>query len=350
MAMRPGLPDFSRLRLAVTGDLIADRDLCGEPTRLSREAPVMVLRHAGESVRAGGAANAARNLRALGASVQVIGGIGRDASGREVLEILERDGIDVAGVETVAAWITPTKTRILAAEPRRTLHQVLRIDREPDGALPDEILARSAERVAALAGKLDALLVSDYEYGGADERLAAAARALAARGATVVLDPRRGLARFRGLSALTPNLEELALAVRREARELESRASIERAAREVLELAGPRWLLVTLGNRGMALFGEGLTERGLWVDASGPEQVVDVSGAGDTAAAVFTLALAAGSDPGGAMHVANAAAGVVVMKQGTATCSRVELERALAPAAPSERAATGEAPRRGRLP
>ncbi len=322
------VPDFSQLRVAVAGDLVADHYLFGEPTRLSREAPVMVLRHRGEELGAGGAANAARNLRSLGARVRVLGVVARDKNGRELVELLERDGIDVAGVEAIPDWLTPTKTRVLGAEPGRTRQHVLRIDREPEGAPPAAVRARLSERLLALAGELDALLLSDYGYGLLDRELGAAARELRARGCVVVLDPRRHFEPFHGLSAITPNLGELALASQRPLEDLAQPEELARAAAAMLARLAPEHLLVTLGNRGMALFTPG-AHAPLSVPAAGNE-ALDVSGAGDTAAAAFTLALAAGCDGARALRLANAAAGVVVMEPGAAACGLDKLRSALA--------------------
>jgi rfaE bifunctional protein kinase chain/domain len=327
------VPDFSALRVVVVGDLVADHYLFGEPTRLSREAPVMVLRHRGEELGAGGAANAARNLRSLGASVRALGVVGRDKNGRELVELLERDGIDVAGVEAIADWITPTKTRVLGAEPGRTRQHILRIDREPEAAPSESVCARLARRLAELEGRVDAVLLSDYGYGLLDSGLAAAARRMKTAGAVVVLDPRRQFEAFHGLSAITPNLGELALAARRTVDELASGEELVRAARAVLAQLAPEHLLVTLGNRGMQLFTRAAAP--LAVPAAGNE-ALDVSGAGDTAAAAFTLALAAGCDGARALRLANAAAGVVVMEHGAAACALDKLRSALA-LAPSPR-------------
>jgi rfaE bifunctional protein kinase chain/domain len=329
MVTQNAVPDFAGLRVAVVGDLIADAYLYARPTRLSREAPVMVMRYVGEEIGAGGAANVARNLAALEARVLLLGGVGRDANGRELLRIVEKDKIDVAGVTSVPGWVTPTKTRILGAEPGRMMHQVLRVDREPEAPLAREVRAGLADAVRSLAGRIDALLVSDYGYGMADAGLADAARAVRAAGAVVVLDPRRELDLFHDLSAFTPNLGELALATNRPLERLVDLSDIAVAADELRARARPDQLLVTLGNRGMALFSDE-HPGGLTVRASGSDSVVDVSGAGDSAAAAFTLALAAGTGAARAMRLANAAAGVVVMEHGTATCSLAALRSALA--------------------
>ena len=334
------VPDFSALRVAVVGDLVADHYLFGEPARLSREAPVMVLRHRRDELGAGGAANAARNLRSLGANVTVLGVVGRDKSGRELLECLERDGIDVAPVETLSGWSTPTKTRILGAEPGRTPQQVLRIDREPAEPVPPEARRLLAGRLNEL-GACDAVLVSDYGYGLVGEELAAVATALRRRGARVVLDPRRCFEPFRGIDAMTPNLGELALALRRRPEELGGLDEIRSAARELRERCALEHLLVTLGNRGMLLVSRD-TEEPLHVPSSGSE-AVDVSGAGDTAAAAFTLALAAGRPAPFAMRLANAASGIVVMEMGAVPCPLDRLRSAL-PHVPEPARAAGVLP------
>ena len=335
---------FRGLRVAVVGDLIADRYLLAEPKSLSREAPVMVLRHVSERLGAGGAANVARNLSALGARVTMLGAVGRDASGRELLELLEREGIDVSGVETVPGWTTPTKTRVLAAEPRRSLQQVLRLDREPDGApLDDAGSERLRTRIRGLGGHVEAVVASDYEYKLLGPTLAAEIAGLASGPSPVpvVLDPRSNLRGYRGVSAITPNVGEVARFTGRSPESLADAAALAAAAAELLAQAGPRWLLVTRGNLGMALFGEGLPEEGRTVPASGQGNVTDVTGAGDTAAAVFALALGAGCGPERAMVLANAASGVVVMEHGAGVCTPAQLDEALREA--SRTAATGRA-------
>jgi len=327
------VPDFSRLRVGVVGDLIADHYLVTEPRSLSREAPVMVLRFTSEHFSAGGSANVARNLRSLEALTRVHGAVGRDTRGREVIELLNNGSIDVLGLETLPGWSTPTKTRIVAAESRRSLQQVLRVDREPSEPLPAEVRARIRQRITSLAPSTDALIVSDYDYGMVDAELGACVAALAREGKTVVLDPRGTIDGFDGITALTPNVGELARFTGRDVEALHGERELARAANELLARIRVRFLLVTRGNKGMALFGAELPERGVVVEASGSGNVTDVTGAGDTAAAVFALSLAAGCDGIRAMQLANAASGVVVMEQGTAVCTPDQLRAAL-PLAP----------------
>ncbi|MBM3975402.1 MAG: sugar kinase [Planctomycetes bacterium] len=334
--MSEPLPDFSHYEVAVVGDLVADRYVHAEPARVSREAPVLVLRWTGEELRPGGAANAARNLRALGARVRVLGCVGRDAVGRELLEVLEREQLDVSGIESLPGWTTPTKTRVLAAEPRRTPQQVFRIDREPVGPLPGPGAERLAIRLRELLGKVDAVLLSDYDYGAIGADCAQTLQVLRRGPIPIVLDPRHSLELMPGLLAATPNLEELAWAAHCDPRRLADPAELARVANALRERLGHRHLLVTQGNRGMTLFGVDQPALGLHVEPCGSEAVVDVSGAGDTAAAAFLLALTARCAAPQAMRIANAAAGVVVMKSGTAVCDRAELTAALA-AAPAPR-------------
>jgi len=293
----------------------------------------MVLSHRGERLGAGGAANVARNLVALGAEVTWIGAVGADASGREVLRLLEEEGVNIECARVVGEWTTPTKTRVLASEPRRHPQQVMRIDQEPERPLDEGERRELAEILRGSASSYDAVLFSDYEYGTLGEEAALVGRELAREGTPVVLDPRREAHSFCSFSAWTPNVGELSLLSGVPETELAEGPALARAANVVLERSGCRWLLVTRGNLGMALFGEGLPEGGAAVEASGRGDVTDVCGAGDTAASVFTLGLAAGIEPAAAMMMANAAAGVVVRERGTAVCTPGELEEALAHAA-----------------
>jgi D-glycero-beta-D-manno-heptose-7-phosphate kinase len=323
------VPSFSELRVAVVGDLVADHYIFAEPRRLSREAPVMVLRHSGENIGAGGAANVARNLRALDAQVSVFGAIGRDMHGRELNLKLEEEGLDLTGVVSDPDWVTPTKTRILAAEARRFPQQILRIDRESDEPVSTGTQTNVANQLLARMDNLDALVVSDYAYGLIGEQLAGVARAFAVAGKTVVLDPRKQLDRFEGISAVTPNVGELAQFTGRAPEDLDDVVELRKAADTFLKRMQSRYLLVTRGNLGMALFGGEIGFEGIAVQASGDSEVTDVSGAGDSAASVFALALAAGESPTSAMVLANTASGVVVMENGTAVCTRIQLEEAL---------------------
>ncbi|HUR29633.1 MAG TPA: PfkB family carbohydrate kinase [Planctomycetota bacterium] len=335
-------PDFRGLVVAVAGDVICDRYLFCEPKSLSREAPVMVLRHVGERVRAGGAGNVARNLTALGAKTSLFGVVGKDAPGREVRHELEQELVGVEGLSPVNGWTTPLKTRVVAAEPRRNPQQVLRIDTEAIAPASAEARHDVQARLRAALGEVDALVLSDYSYGFVDRELGRLAREFVASGHVVVLDPRDALEGFEGLTALTPNVMELAHFAGVPHERLAKSAELESAARSVLERCRARWMLVTRGNHGMALFGEGIPHGGWAIEASGTGNVTDVTGAGDTAAAVFALALARGIEAPDAMVLANAASGVVVMESGASVCSPEALRTALS-GAPDLRPLAGSA-------
>ena len=339
------VPDFTGLRVAVVGDLVADHYLFARPGRLSREAPVMVLRHCGEEVCPGGAARAAINLWNLGAQTLVLGVVAKDFNGREVLRQLEQGQIDVSGVMPIDDWVTPCKTRILGSDSGRTMQQLLRIDREPDALVRAEVRSAIARKLASLAGSIDALLISDHGYGLVGPEVAKAAHEIQEAGAVCVLDPRGDFSAFRGISAVLPNLRELGMATHRQVEELMSHAALAEAACELLGRHGPEKLLVTLGDGGMVLFTRE-EPQGITVRAAGEHAVIDVSGAGETAAAAFTLALAAGLEGPRAMRLANAAAGVVVMESGTAPCSLSRLRSAL-PNAPQPSQVSRPAPVRG---
>ena len=297
----------------------------------------MVLSQLGERLGAGGAANVARNLVALGAKVTWIGAVGADPSGREVLRLLDAEGVETNDVKLVPEWTTPTKTRVLASEQRRYPQQVMRIDQEPLAPLPADVCEALAAALADRSGSFDAVLFSDYEYGALGEEAASVGREIAQGGTPLVLDPRREAHRFHGFTAWTPNVGELALLTGVAEAELADSRRLSEAARALLEQSKCRWMLVTRGNLGMALFGEDLPKDGVMVEASGRGDVTDVCGAGDTAASVFTLGLAAGVDPVQAMAMANVAAGVVVCESGAAVCSPLELEQALLQAPPAVR-------------
>lgn len=314
----------------MVGDVIADHYIYAEPRRLSREAPVIVLRHAGERIGAGGAANVARNLRALQSCVRIVGIVGRDQEGGELLRLLDEESVDTSGVHILDGYQTPIKTRVLAAEPRRNPQQVLRIDREPDRPIEPLVREAIADQLVAMGNMVDAVIVSDYAYGLCDVEIGIAASELSRAGKVVVLDPRCEVTHFSGLTALTPNVDELARFTNTSPDRLGDQRALANAAQVLLAATGCRFLLVTRGNLGMALFGEGLPGDGIVIKAWGTSAITDVCGAGDTAAAVFALALAAQYPAPEAMYLANVASGLVVLEHGAAVCPIGALDEALA--------------------
>ncbi len=313
------LPDLAGLRVAVAGDFVLDRYLYGQTERISREAPVPIVRYEREEQMLGGAGNVAHNLAALGVRVEAVGVVGRDWAGRAVRALCRRAGIGVEGLRPVRGFATPLKTRILAGALHTTRQQLLRLDRgEPLAS--DAPVAQAL--LAALAGA-DALIVSDYGLGNAGPAVARLA-ARAARRIPVCVDSRYGLGRFPGVTVAKPNVPELAALA---GSPVGSEAALARAAKRLL--LAKRWqaLLVTRGRDGLTLFRRG--ERPRRWPVFGPAEAVDVTGAGDTVLATFAAVLAATGEAERAADLANVAGGLVVQKPGTATVTLAELGAAL---------------------
>ena len=325
---------FPKVTITVVGDLVADEFVFGEISRVSREAPVLILKHRERSVVPGGGANAIYNLAELGVNVLPVGVIGDDEPGRLLLKQFRHKRIPVSGVLKDKQYTTVTKTRILAGMTHTARQQVVRLDREPESEpnshLKRELVLAAREYVRAS----DALLVSDYGYGSASPAILNEIRGKGtAAGVPVVLDSRFRMLQFSRVTAATPNEPELeeALGVRvgQDWKRLCS------AAEQIMSRMKLQSLLVTRGRDGMVAF----TRRHKPVDIpiSGSDQVADVTGAGDTVIATFTAALAAGASSEEAAHLANYAGGIVVMKRGTATVSRQELLRAIEQSPPTTR-------------
>lgn len=317
---------FRGKTVLVVGDLIADEYIYGKPSRISREAPVLILRFLSREVRLGGAANASHNVHALGARVIPVGVLGTDPAGDEVLDLCRSLGIPTDGIVRSPERLTPVKTRIMAGGYQSTRQQVVRVDREPVPSLDPRTEEMLLKRVAALGAAADAILLSDYGYGLLTPAIVEQVMTIARqRDRLVTADSRYDLLRFRGVTAATPNEPEVEELV---GGPLEDDPTAEKAGRQLIERLGCRYLLVTRGSRGMALI-----ERegpATFLPIHGTDEIADVTGAGDTVISTFTLALAGGSPPVEAAWLANVAGGVVVMKRGTAPIASAELLHALA--------------------
>ena len=320
---------FRGRRIAVVGDLLADEFIYGRVERVSREAPVLILRYDQTIVVPGGAGNAASNAAALGGDVTLAAIVGQDDAGKRLVASLPR-GVDRTALVRADGYDTPLKTRILAGGVHSAKQQVVRIDRvrSMTPSAPDRrALVRLALDAAAGA---DAVLISDYGSGLVNPELVASIAARARRGSgrarvPVLLDSRYDTLRYRGLTACTPNESEveqlLKLTIDDDA------VTLERAGRTLLRRTGMEAVLVTRGSRGMALFESGKPTQ--HIPISGSDEIADVTGAGDTVIATVTLALAAGATFYEAARLANYAGGIVVMKRGTATVSPAELRAAI---------------------
>ena len=313
---------FRGKRLLVLADLVADEFLYGRVQRVSREAPVLILQYDTTDVRLGGGANAVHNIRSLGGIPLPLGVLGRDDYGRRLRRLMKDKGIPASMVLTAPAYATPVKTRILgggvhASKQHKITH------------LPEASAARRGvlRALRSFGGRVDGVLVSDYGFGLVGPDVVEAAVSLARRRRVpVTVDSRHALLRFRGMTAATPNEPEVEEALGITIGHDTGR--LERAGRALLRRLGAAAVLITRGSDGMALFEPRRTP--LHIPIYGSDEVADVTGAGDTVIAAFTLALAAGATPAEAGLLANYAGGIVVTKRGTATVSAAELRSAIA--------------------
>ena len=319
------VPSLAGRRIVVAGDFVLDRFVYGHPKRISREAPVLILRHRGEDRIPGGAGNTAANVRALGGVPLSVGVAGADDDGRTLRESLAARGIATDGLLEAPGYRTPTKTRILAGAPNAIKQQIVRYDVEDTLAAESPVAAALAERLHAAAREADGAVVSDYGYGAVGPSSVAALRSALPGGARISVDSRHRLSEFFGMDAATPNEEELEECAGRSLGESDT-ALVEAGAalRAKTRCAS---LLVTRGSRGMALFANSAAPA--LIPVHGGNQVADVTGAGDTVLATFALALAAGATPLEAALLANFAGSVVVTKMGTAVVTPAELSAAV---------------------
>jgi rfaE bifunctional protein kinase chain/domain len=312
--------------VVVYGDIVADRFIYGTPKRISREAPVLILRQYRDDILLGGAGNAINNIFSLGGIPVPVSVLGDDIPGRMLLERLGEQGIDCSGILRAPRYATPTKVRILGGMPHASRQQIVRYDIEDTFEMQDDEMQAFSNVLRQQMSVSDAALVSDYGYGTARPRLVEALTG-AAKGRPVTLDSRYNLLDYPGVTAATPNEEEAAAAAGTSLwnGEEEKIGEVALTLQQGLDCEA---VLVTRGSRGMALL-ERDRPGPLLIPVWGTDQVADVTGAGDTVIATFTLALAAGGSFVEAAKLANYAGGIVVMKMGTATVSNDELRYAI---------------------
>jgi len=308
-------------RVLVVGDAIADQFLEGSISRVSREAPVFILRHENTATVPGGAANAAANVAALGGNACLIAVVGDDQNGTLLCDALTSRKVDVKNVMAVPDHTTTTKVRVLAGHQFAVRQQVIRIDHEPSQNLSEAAAADLNSLLAAEAATADAIMISDYGYGVVTSTIFDTAKRIAKeRGIPLVVDSRRRLAELQGATSATPNREEV--------EQILGAECTDEQCGELRKQLDLQALLVTNGNRGITLFEADRPPRA--IPAVGSMEPVDVTGAGDTVIATYTMALASGASYRQAAELANLAGGLAVMKKGTATVSAAELARAVA--------------------
>lgn len=305
-------------------DLVADRFITGTPKRISREAPVLILRHENTATAPGGGANAVANVAALDGRPLPLGVVGDDEAGSELRRIFDERGIATGGILTRPDYRTPTKTRVLGGARHTIKQQIVRFDVEDSVTLT----ATDTDALFAFLEDLPArprvAVLSDYGYGAVDPAILPRLRETLGASCSILGDSRYRLAELKGLDGATPNTEEAETIL---GRTIEGGIdALEDSGAELLAILGAKFLLLTEGSDGMSL----ITKSGAGhLPVHGTDQVADVTGAGDTVIGTFALALAAGASPLEAACLANYAGGVVVMKMGTATLSRAELRAAV---------------------
>jgi D-glycero-beta-D-manno-heptose-7-phosphate kinase len=319
--LRPLVESFKNKRIVVFGDLVADVFVYGEISRISREAPVLILNHRETQLVPGGGANAINNLRALGATPLPVGLVGEDAEGQQLLDYFSKAGIDISGIRVAKSYRTPTKMRILAGAVHSQRQQVVRLD--SGGPIQEEKTRNGIEQKLKLAlNNADALLISDYGYALVTPEVVSR---IHRNSIPATIDSRFSLLSFSNMTAATPNEPEveaaLATSIGNDAEKLES------AGRTLLRRLQHSALLITRGKHGMALFERG--KKTVHIPIYGSDEIADVTGAGDTVIAAFTLALAAGASYHDAARLANYAGGIVVMKYGTRPVTYDELLKAV---------------------
>jgi rfaE bifunctional protein kinase chain/domain len=310
----------------VYGDVVADRFIYGTPKRISREAPVLILRQYREDLLLGGGGNAIQNILTLGGLPIPVAVVGSDRDGNALIDGLASQGVDCSAIMRLDRYRTPTKTRVLGGMPHSSRQQIVRFDLEDTVRLDERELERFSSILREQMGIASAALVSDYGYGTVTRGLVSELTRCA-RGKPVTLDSRYDILRYPGVTAATPNEDEAATTAGISLYD-EEEASLFQAGQSIQQALDCEAVLITRGSRGMALV-ERDAESPVLIPVHGTDQVADVTGAGDTVIAAFTLALAGGASFLEASVLANYCGSVVVMKMGTATVSRDELRHVI---------------------
>jgi D-glycero-beta-D-manno-heptose-7-phosphate kinase len=307
---------FPNKTIVIIGDLVADQFLRGTIARVSREAPVFILRHDETETLAGGAANAATNVASLGGNAVLIGVVGNDVNGDSLLKKISSANVNCDYVVSSEKFTTTTKVRVLAGQHYAPRQQVIRIDYENQQAIDSETLQELKNNLLSATEKADAIIISDYNYGVANEEIAQLARKIAAeKNIPLLVDSRFRLKDFFGVTTATPNQEEV--------EQILGKNFTDADCAELCRDLGYEALLVTCGNKGMLLLEK--DKQPFRLEAIGSKEPVDVTGAGDTVIAVYALALACGLSFTESAGLANHAGGIVVMKKGTASVNAGEL-------------------------
>ncbi|MGI0489304.1 bifunctional heptose 7-phosphate kinase/heptose 1-phosphate adenyltransferase [Pantanalinema rosaneae CENA516] len=320
------LDRFSQSRVMVVGDLCLDEFMNGQVERLSREAPVLIIRHEETRQVPGGGANAVYNFARLGAQVKAVGLIGEDEQGRALRNIFAAAGIDTSGILVDRDRPTVTKTRISGHARQSVTQQIVRVDRKSDALPTLELQLQLAEYIQQHLANVDAVVCSDYGDGTLTQPIIAAALAHPFS----VVDAQKHLKRYQGATMFTPNLPEAEQAIGysfvKPTGEMDG-AQLRQGGQDLLALTQAKRVLITRGEDGMSLFEQDGTEH--HIPAFNRTDVFDVTGAGDTVVAALTVGLTLGASPWEAAVLGNLAASIVVRQFGTTTTNPHEMKVAL---------------------
>lgn len=320
------IQDLNKKRVLVIGDFAIDEMIYGQTHRISREAPVLILKHTHTNIIPGAAANAANNIASLSAGmVSAIGVTGNDYYGPVLLNTLEKSGIDISNMVVDSSRVTTTKTRISGSSAQSVTQQIIRIDREVSACINGNTEAKIIDNINKCASEFDAMLLSDYGIGVMTNAVIdAAIKAAKKHNLFLAVDAQTDLKQFKGATVITPNQPE---AERTLGYEIKDHKTLLKAGKELLEQTESEMILITRGSEGMVLFEKNGNISN--IHAFNKTSVFDVTGAGDTVVGSFILALCAGATGAESMVIGNLAASIVVRQFGCATTNISELEENL---------------------
>ncbi len=316
------LKKISGRRILVVGDIIADEYIFGNTYRLSREAPIPIIRFQSSEIKPGGAGNVAMNVAAMGGSVSIAGILGNDPYGRELLNIFKRNSVSTEMLCTNSLR-TIIKTRVLAGDINTAMQQIFRLDRGISGGYPEDVYTFLKNRIKGQIRNFDAVVLSDYGEGLFSEEFIRWILKTAS-GMKVIADSRFSFKSYRKVTALTPNMNEISQIY---GRYIQTDEELRKAALKLRKITGARYVLLKKGRNGIAILKENAKLTSF--SAFGNTEVADVTGAGDTVLAAFSLAISAGIRPEKAACLANIAGGIKVQKRGTVPVNSTDILRAV---------------------
>ena len=308
--------DFPNKNIVIVGDLVADQFLRGTINRVSREAPVFILRHDETETLAGGAGNAAANVASLGGNAILVGLVGNDLNGESLFDALQKTNVQSKQIVQTSKVQTTTKIRVLGSQNNSPRQQVIRIDYEDENEIDTDLIEQLKQNVIKATTNADAIIISDYNYGVANKEIAILCTSISKdKEIPLLIDSRFRLQEFKNATTATPNQEE--------AEQLLGKDFTKQDCLNLREELNLESLLITRGSKGMLLIEKDKSP--LNIDVIGSKEPIDVTGAGDTVIATYALGLASDLSFAESANLANHAGGIVVMKKGTATVSPKEL-------------------------